>query len=95
MDARRPDTAKWAAKWHNTSSDEVNRKLDTASGLNHKSSGLKGLGPVKSTIPQLCPTPRCLVWFGQHEKIQEGCGDWRGGMVGLRVNRTEEIKLVS
>ena len=53
--------------------DEVNRKLDTASGLSHTSSGLKGLSPVESTVPQLCPTPGCPVWFGQHEKIQEGC----------------------
>ena len=44
---------------------------------------------------QLCPMPGCPVWFEQQEKIQEDCWDQRGGMVGLRVYRTEKIKFVS
>ena len=80
VDACWPDTAKWVTngitkilRMELAGNDEVNRKLDTAPGLSRKFSGLKGLVPVESTVPKLCPTPGCPVWFGQHEEIQEGC----------------------
>ena len=40
---------------------------------NHMFSGLRVLVLGENIVPQFCPTPGCPVWFGQQEKVQEGC----------------------
>lgn len=63
--------------------------------LNHMFSGLRVLVLAENIVPQFCPAPGCPVWFGQQEKVQEGCWNWSRSGVGLRVDRVENIQIVS
>ena len=45
--------------------DEVRKTVCIVSLLNCSSFGLMLLGPVRSTGPQLCPTPRHPIWFSE------------------------------